>query len=107
VTLVSYLPPRGPCDPDLRKTCERTIESRDDVRAVWWLTADDGDGRLHDELHVELSEPPGRDGASATFLRKFEWAPLQIGTIVTSTFTPRRRLPKVKAVAELVAECSK
>ena len=87
--------------------CRATIDARDDFRAVWWLTVEDRDADssdLQDELHVELVAPPGRYGASREFVRDFKWTSFPLGRVLTWTFTPRSKLPSIKAVAELVAE---
>jgi hypothetical protein len=85
--------------------CRETVDQREDVQRIWWLTVEYLDsGSLQDELHVELIDPPGRDGASAEFVRDFEWCRAPVGRSLFWTFTPRPILPRVRAVAELVAE---
>jgi hypothetical protein len=85
---------------------EATIERRDDIRRIWWLTVEyptDGEPLFQDELHIELVNPPGRYGAEVEYFRGFEWFGSPLGRLPTWTFTPRQKLPQVRAVAELVA----
>ncbi|HET7514878.1 MAG TPA: hypothetical protein VFJ60_08760 [Gaiella sp.] len=86
--------------------CRATVDDRPDVRRVWWLTAEylDPPGSFQDELHVELVDPPGPDGMSAEFFRRFEWTQPVAGASFHWTFPPLPFLPSVRAVAELVAE---
>jgi len=105
VTRLRFHPPRSQCDPNVRDMCRATVDRREDVHRIWWLTAEYLDsGGLQDELHVELVEPPGRHGASAEFFRDFEWCGQPVGRNLFWTFTPRSILPRVRAVAELVTE---
>lgn len=99
--------PRVPCDPRIRRMCEATIRARDDVRRIWWLTVEYTDAApstFQDELHVELLEPPGANGAGREFFRDFAWATQPVGQTISYTFTPRSLLAAVGSVAELVAE---
>jgi len=105
VTRLRFHPPRSQCEPNVREMCRETVDRREDVQFIWWLTAEYLDsGSLQDELHLELVEPPGRYGASAEFFRDFEWCGPSVGRIPFWTFTPRSRLPRVRSLAELVTE---
>jgi hypothetical protein len=85
--------------------CRETVARREDVQRIWWLTVEYLDsGSLQDDLHVELIEPPGRYGASAAFVPDFEWCRPPVGRRLFWTFTPRPTLPRVRAVAERMAE---
>jgi hypothetical protein len=89
--------------------CRATVDDRPDFRRMWWLTAEypDPPSTFEDELHVELVDPPGPDGMSAEFFRRFEWKQPPVGTNFSWTFPPRSILPSVRAVAELVDERSR
>jgi hypothetical protein len=110
VTPTIFHAPRTPCAPAVPEMCEATIEAREDVRRVWWLTVEypavepTDERRLQDELHVELVDPPGEFGASRELFREFEWARSPVGHQLGWTFTPQMLLRRVRAVAELVVE---
>ena len=75
-TPVEFLAPRWLPPVDWIARLDTGLQPRDDVVAAWFVTtrypADDSSSEaLQEELHHELAEPPGEDGASRLFFREF------------------------------------